>query len=168
MRGKRLGRTIAAALASIALLLGWAGVASAAPGHRAAPSNNLRPADVGATLTSAKITFLTSGEDKDGDTTVSIKVVTAAGKTAASAFDTFGRFGDGSVVPVNLLVRKNITWDALQGGTVRLHIQPNGDDTWKFGYRLDLTFDDGDVSQTIVNRVSMSEDNRDHMDPIEF
>lgn len=168
MRGKRLGRTVAAVLASIALLLGWAGVAGASPSHEAAPSRGFSPADVGATLTTAKITFLTSGEDKDNNTTLSIKVVTAAGKTAASAFDTFGKFGDGSVVPVNLLVRRNITWDALQGGSLRLHIEPNGDDTWKFGYRLDLTFDDGDVSQTIVNRISMSEDNKDHTHAIEF
>ena len=33
MRGKRLGRTVAAVLASIALLLGLAGVADATPSH---------------------------------------------------------------------------------------------------------------------------------------
>ncbi|MFD9636872.1 hypothetical protein [Streptomyces violascens] len=122
----------------------------------------------GATLTDASITFFTLDDNKDSDTLLSIQVLDRNNRVAASATGFFGQFGDGTTRPVTLKVRSGFTWDALQAGHLRLNIQPHGDDTWKFGYELDLNFSDGDFAPTIQSRLSLSEDNKTRLDPLQF
>lgn len=168
------GRAAASVATVLAVVIGSAGAASAADGASPASSSHhasavhVRPAARGATLTGASITFFTLDDDKDGDTLLSIQVLGRNNKVAASATGFFGKFGDGSTRQISLKLRPGFTWDALQGGHLRLNIQPHGDDTWKFGYELDLSFSDGDFAPTIASRLSLSEDNKTRLDPLQF
>ncbi|MFI9649301.1 hypothetical protein ACIHAA_23760 [Streptomyces sp. NPDC052040] len=175
MRTSRItGRAAASVAAVLAVVFGSAGVASAASGassavvSHGASSVRERPAATGATLTDASITFFTLDDNKDSDTLLSVQVLDSGNKVAASATGFFGQFGDGTTHPITLKVRPGVTWDALQAGHLRLNIQPHGDDTWKFGYELDLNFSDGDFAPTIESRLSLSEDNKTFLDPLQF
>ncbi|MGW7573398.1 hypothetical protein [Streptomyces sp. NPDC054765] len=116
-----------------------AGGASPATSPRNASSAHESPAAPGATLTDASITFFTLDDNKDSDTLLSIQVLDRSNRVAASATGFFGQFGDDTTHQIPLKLRPGFTWDALQAGHLRLNIQPHGDDTWKFGYELDLT-----------------------------
>ncbi|MFJ8140880.1 hypothetical protein [Streptomyces sp. NPDC096013] len=160
MKGKRLGRTVAGCTAATSLLFGYAGVASA---------STASPADTGATIVNGTATFDTTDENKDHDTTLTIKVLTASGRTAATAVGDFGEFTDGSEHPIPLLVRPTVTWDQLQGGRLTFHVDPVGDDTWRFRYNVLLNFNDGDFSLTQdSNVISLSEDHKDYSHALEF
>lgn len=163
MRSLNLARAAAVTAASTALILGGVNAASAATA-----SSGVAPRATGATLTSASITFFTLDDNKDSDTLLTIQVRTGGGTIAASKTGFFGQFGDGSTTTIPLSLRAGITWDALQTGNVKLNIQPNGDDTWKFGYELDLNFSDGDFVPTVESRLSLSEDNKIFTDPLQF
>ncbi|MFI6055071.1 hypothetical protein ACIBCO_33910 [Streptomyces violascens] len=168
------GRAVASAAVVLAVVFGSAGAAHAVGGSSPAASSHdvssvhERLAAPGATLTGASITFFTLDDNKDSDTLLSIEVLDRNNKVAASATGFFGQFGDGTTRPVTLKVRSGFTWDALQAGHLRLNIQPHGDDTWKFGYELDLNFSDGDFAPTIESRLSLSEDNKTRLDPLQF
>ena len=47
-------------------------------------------------------------------------------------------------------------------------IQPNGNDTWRFGYQLDLTFSDGSVAHTSQAAVQLTQDSRTLTQPLAF
>src|SRR5439155_24018415 len=49
----------------------------------------------------------------------------------------------------------------LQNGTVVFHIQPNGNDTWKFGFFVNMLLADGSHLAGGIQSTSMSEDFRD-------
>ena len=126
-------------------------------------------------LKAAKITFsLPQGDDKDTDTAVSVVIsskfnnqfdITIASKLHFANNDTWEDTGDKSYAynldfsPINL---------TQMGNDIKtyIHIDPNGNDTVKFGYLLSLIFDDGDpntaqieLTQTRDN-ITLSQDNR--------
>src|SRR5437660_8129263 len=96
------------------------------------------------TLAAASISFHTNDEDKNDDTNVmvTVGVGTAEGGgfiMAAQINDRFGRFGDQSDNgPFDLVVFNPLARDQLKTGSVEILIQPNGDDTWRFNFFLDL------------------------------
>jgi hypothetical protein len=128
-------------------------------------------------LKSARITFsIPQGDDKDTDTAVSVVVsskfnnqfdFTIASKLHFANNDTWEDTGDKSYTyaldfsPVNL---KQINSDIK----TQIHIDPNGNDTVKFGYRLSLVFDDGDPQTAEIeltqsrNDITLSQDSRDY------
>lgn len=168
MRNMKLARAAAVTVASTALILGGVSAASAAPAPGAIASSGVHPHAAGATLTSASISFFTLDDNKDFDTLLTIQVRTAGGTVVASKTGFFGEFRDQSTTTIPLPIRSGISWEALQGGSVRLTIQPNGNDTWKFGYELDLNFSDGDFVPTTESRLSLSEDNKVFTDRLQF
>lgn len=126
-------------------------------------------------LISAKITFyIPVGDDKDDDTAVSVIVsskfnnqfdVTIASKLHFANSDTWEDTGDKSYTynldfsPISLSqINENVR--------TYIHIDPNGNDTVKFGYRLSLIFDDGDPNTAQVeltqnrDNITLSQDNR--------
>jgi hypothetical protein len=96
-------------------------------------------------LTRASVTFHTNDEDKDDDTQVDIFVYAADQKTVvAKLTECFGHFNDNSDSgPYNLVLVKSVSRDDLKMGHVDLEIEPNGNDTWRFNFLLDLYFSDG-------------------------
>ena len=103
-------------------------------------------------LNGATITFHTTNEDKDHNTTIDIKLdgqhywVTA--EDAAVASGDYGHFDDGSSHQVPLHITKFlVTRRSLRRGQVHITITPHGglgQDTWKFTFSLDLKFTNGD------------------------
>ena len=103
-------------------------------------------------MTEASITFNTpdGGNDKDDDTKLEITVFSNFGngfmrKIAFSPFQTHGRFADGSVNTVCLPIQGTVGLSTINDLKLKIKFEPNGDDSWKFKYDLDLKFDDGTV-----------------------
>jgi hypothetical protein len=127
-------------------------------------------------LKSAKITFfLPQGDDKDTDTAVSVVVsskfnnqfdLTIASKLNFANNDTWEDTGDKSYIYVLDFAPVSITQIS---NDIKTHIQinPNGNDTVKFGYILSLIFDDGDPNTAQIeliqrrDNITLSQDSRD-------
>jgi hypothetical protein len=96
-----------------------------------------------AVLTRASITFQTYDEDKDGDTLLDVTVALMDGTVVAQVSDFFGTFHDlREDGPYDLELVDPRTRGEMKGGNVTLKISPNGNDTWRFGFFLDLLYDD--------------------------
>lgn len=111
-------------------------------------------------MSEANITFNTpdGGNDKDDDTKLQITLFSKFGsgfvrKIAFSPFQPHGRFADGSVHTINLPVQGKVSLSSINDLTLKIEFEPNGDDSWKFKYDLDLRFDDG----TVLTKSSGSE-----------
>jgi len=97
-----------------------------------------------ALLTRASVAFHTNDEDKDADSQVEVTVRLMDQTVVASIADDFGHFDDHSDAgPYDLLINQAATRRALKTGSVSVKIMPNGDDTWRFNFFLDLFFEDG-------------------------
>lgn len=97
-----------------------------------------------AVLIRASVSFHTNGEDKDDDSRVGVTVRLMDQTVVASIADEFGHFDDHSDAgPFDLLITQAATRGALKTGSVAVKIEPNGDDTWRFNFFLDLLFEDG-------------------------
>src|SRR5690242_21716317 len=95
------------------------------------------------TLVGANITFHTNDEDKDNDTLISVTVQKGA-TVVAQIEDRFQHFNDHSDAgPFDLLLVNPLTRDQLKTGKMKIAIKPNGNDTWRFNFFLDLRFSDG-------------------------
>ena len=91
-------------------------------------------------LQRASVSFHTNDEDKEDDTQVDIFVFAADKRTVvAKLTECFGHFNDHSDSgPYNLVLLKSVSRDDLRQGRVDLEIVPNGNDTWRFNFLLDL------------------------------
>ena len=97
-----------------------------------------------AVLTRASISFQTNDEDKDDDTLLDVTVALMDGTVVAQVSDFFGTFHDNHEDgPYDLELVDPRTRGEMKGGNVTLKISPNGNDTWRFDFFLDLLFDDG-------------------------
>jgi hypothetical protein len=110
-------------------------------------TNNTDP-----TLSEASITFNTpdGGDDKDDNTKLQITPFSKIGggfvrKIAFSPFQTHGRFADGSIHTIGLPVQGTVSLSSINDVKLKIEFEPDGDDTWKFKYAVDLKFSDGAV-----------------------
>lgn len=95
-------------------------------------------------LTNASINFHTNDEDKDDDTHVTITVKDENGTTAARLDSNFSHFSDHSDAgPYPLAIRSSSGKALMQRGSITIRVDPNGHDTWRFNWELDLHFSDG-------------------------
>jgi hypothetical protein len=98
-------------------------------------------------LTGAIITFQTNDDDKDDDTILDVVVYLRDGRTAVAQTNPgqpFAKFGNNSEMgPFALAVLNPVTREQLKTGHVGISIRPNGYDTWRFNFVLDLIFSDG-------------------------
>jgi hypothetical protein len=109
-----------------------------------------------ATLTTAKISGFTpdGGNDKDDDTQLKFKLFVDLGggfvqTVAETDFAAHGKFGDGQPWgPINIPVKGSFPIDKVSSLQGNMQFRPKGDDTWKFTYTLELSFNDG----TIISR----------------
>jgi hypothetical protein len=96
-----------------------------------------------AILEAATISFHTNDDDKNGDTNVYVSVQKGT-TVAAQITDQFGHFDNNTDAgPYDLLLVNQLTREELKTGNVTIAITPNGNDTWKFNFFLDLRFSDG-------------------------
>jgi hypothetical protein len=120
------------------------------------------------TLSSAKISGFTpdGGNDKDNDTQISFTLFVDYGggftqTVAHVAPQTYGRFPDGKPWgPIDIPVSGTFSIDGVSRLKGAMEFQPNGDDTWKFNYKLDLVFSDGTVLTKTGDGLSASDSAR--------
>jgi hypothetical protein len=110
-------------------------------------------------LTEAQITFHTNDEDKNDDTHITMTVRGVDGTIAAPIDDDFGHFNDHSTNgPFGLLIINPASKESLSRGNVVIRIDPNGNDTWRFNFFLDLTFLDGSHLNTEADGLELTQD----------
>lgn len=103
-------------------------------------------------MNGAKITFNTKDDDKDGDTTVDIRVDGTfdwpTAEAAARDSGNYEHFLDNTSYTIPLQIsRFLVTRRMLLRGQLVIHITPHGglgDDEWKFTFSLDFTFTNGE------------------------
>ena len=121
-----------------------------------------------AVLTRASVSFHTNGEDKDDNSRVEVTVRLMDQTVVASIADEFGHFDDHSDAgPFDLLFTQAATRGALKTGSVAVKIEPNGDDTWRFNFFLDLLFEDGAHLVAWANGLEVTESRREQSFGIE-
>jgi hypothetical protein len=121
-----------------------------------------------AILTRASVSFHTNGEDKDDDSRVEVTVRLMDQTVVASIADEFGHFDDHSDAgPFDLLITRATTRGELKTGSVAVAIHPNGDDTWRFNFFLDLLFDDVAHLIAWANGLEVTESRREQSFGIE-
>jgi hypothetical protein len=137
-----------------------------------------KPAALGEpTLRRAYITFIIpEGDDKDNDTAVSVSVstkfnsqfdLTLASRYGFAGNDTWEDPG-GKEYTYELKAATGVKLSQISGDVkTRININPVGNDTVKFNYRLVLVFDDGDPETPPFelkqerDGITLSQDNRD-------
>jgi hypothetical protein len=95
----------------------------------------------GPKLVNATAVFVTTDDDKDHDTSVSILVRRDNGEIVARLDDVTGYFANGSTktFPIKIVPSAPSRGQVLNG-TTTVVISPNGHDTWRFDYTLKLEF----------------------------
>jgi hypothetical protein len=113
-------------------------------------------------LKNCSIKFHTNDEDKDADTHVTVTVRDSGQVVAARLDSDFGHFDDHSDGgPFGLLVKNQSSKAVLQAGSVTLRVDPNGHDTWRFNFFLDLVFDDGSRLSGGASGLQLNQDQRE-------
>jgi len=121
-----------------------------------------------AILTRASVSFHTNGEDKDDDSRVEVTVRLMDQTVVASIADEFAHFDDHSDAgPFDLLITQAATRGALKTGSVAVKIEPNGDDTWRFNFFLDLLFEDAAHLIAWANGLEVTQSRREQSFGIE-
>jgi hypothetical protein len=94
-------------------------------------------------LVSALASFHTNDDDKDDDTILTVTIERAPDEFAKvdNIIGTFDDHTDNG--PFGLSIQGLISKSTLPGATTTLRIQPDGNDTWRFNYFLDLVYSDG-------------------------
>ena len=111
-----------------------------------------------AVLTRASVSFHTNDEDKDNDTWVEVSVKLIDGSVVTSLTDQFAHFGDNSDAgPFDLVPVKQATRGELKTGNVTVSISPNGNDTWRMNFFVDLLFEDGAHLLARANGIELTE-----------
>lgn len=110
-------------------------------------------------LTQAQVTFHTNDEDKNDDTHLTITVRGSDGTIAARIDDDFGIFKDHTDHgPFGLLIFNPAPKEKLAQGNVVIRIDPDGNDTWRFNFFLDLAFDDNSHLNTQVDGLELTDE----------
>ncbi len=124
-------------------------------------------------LVAAKIVFDTyspGGDDKDHDTKVTVKLHTkekVGGEynrlvAQRENFDGDKKYDDPSKHEKELDLQGTMTRADIDGLRVHIHIEPNGHDTWKFHYKVQLKFDDGSVLEKGEDGVKLTQGAKTH------
>jgi hypothetical protein len=100
-----------------------------------------------ATAQSAFIDFQSGQDGKDSDTRVTITLTDRNGLEFGRLVGTFGEFAANSdsgqlAIPIT---NTAATFDSTPGGTVRVHIDPNGNDTWFLDWSGQIDFASGQI-----------------------
>jgi hypothetical protein len=114
-----------------------------------------------ATIANSTVRFHTNDEDKDDDTHVTVTVTDDNNVVAAQISNDFGHFDDHSDAgPFGLEIHNASEKGGLQRGNVTLRIDPNGHDTWRFNFFLDLEFSDGSHLSGGADGLELTQDRR--------
>jgi hypothetical protein len=111
-----------------------------------------------ASLVNGMVTFHTNDDDKDKEINVTIEVRDNEGELAAQISDTFGQFPDHTNNgPFYLQVLNREDKSKLEGGTVLIRADTQGDQAWNFNFLLELHFDDSSTLSASANGLRLNE-----------
>jgi hypothetical protein len=114
------------------------------------------------TVATANIKFHTTDDDKDHDTHVTVEVKDGNGLVIARIDNDFGHFDNNSDSgPFDMPIVNASSRDDCERGSVRIHIDPNGHDTWHFNFFLQIVFSDGQVYPGGAEGLSLDQNNRE-------
>jgi hypothetical protein len=106
------------------------------------------------TLTSVEAKFDTTKDDKNGDSKLDVYVKNRDGQEVAKSEGNEGVWERHSSHSVTLQVEGNPTKAEVAHGSVVLTFHPRGGDTWKFNYKVTLTFsDNSSITKELVGGV---------------
>src|SRR5947209_5877046 len=153
-----------AAYAAICLTCGGGDGGGTAPAPKPAPTvTALSVPTTEPALVAATVSFHTNNEDKDGDTGVLVQM-RDQNNTVDSDLSlglANGGFPDNSDRgPYSMLIRNNVPKTLVHGGSVTIVITPNGHDTWRFNYNVDLQFSDGSHLSSSNQGLQLDQNNR--------
>jgi Divergent InlB B-repeat domain/PKD domain len=120
--------------------------------------------EIPATAESAFIDFQSGQDGKDSDTRVTVTLTDRNGLVFGRLVGTFGEFAANSdsgqlTIPITSTAA---TFDSAPGGEVRVHIDPNGNDTWFLDWTGEVHFASGQIiTFGGPGSGSVSEDRRD-------
>jgi len=114
-----------------------------------------------AKIKNCRLRFHTNDEDKDLNTHVTVTVRDEVGRIAARIDSDFNHFDDHTDFETSLPIRHQSTVAELQAGTVTIRIDPNGSDTWRFNFDLDLVFEDNSRLGGGQSGLSLNQNNRE-------
>jgi hypothetical protein len=110
--------------------------------------------------------FFTRNDNKDDDTILRIELHKADKTTVAKKEKISGEFADFSTHSFDVPVIGSFLKNEVTGSYTSLHIDPNGNDTWKFNYHLTLRFSDQSTVTRDFNDKALSQDVRDANYPL--
>ena len=114
------------------------------------------------TLRNCTIKFHTNDDDKDDDTHVTVTVRDGEQVITARIDNDFGHWDDNSDQgPFGLIIKNRSEKASLATGSITIRIDPNGSDTWKFNFYLDLVFDDGSRLSGGADGLKFNQDRRE-------
>lgn len=94
-------------------------------------------------LASATVTFDTRNDGKDAKSAVEVQLIRTGSELAADARTSGTEFKDDTKSPpIALTVRGPFSPSDMETGYLRLHLTPDGNDTWTFDVRLSLRYAD--------------------------
>jgi len=118
-------------------------------------------------LTDAEVAFHTNDDNKDGDTQLTVTLRQDSGLVAARVSGNFGGFpNDSDNGPFTLLLENASPKNTLTGGSVVIRIDPQGNDTWRFNFTLDMTFSDGTHLFSAHDGVDLDQDGHELAFPL--
>src|SRR5215472_7444069 len=118
-------------------------------------------------LTDAEVAFHTNDDNKDGDTQLTVTLRQDSGLVAARVSGNFGGFpNDSDNGPFTLLLENASPKNTLTGGSVVIRIDPQGNDTWRFNFTLDMTFSDGTHLFSAHDGVDLDQDGHELAFPV--
>jgi hypothetical protein len=122
----------------------------------------LKKQDAEAVLISVSATFHTNNDDKDDDTELTISLTKGNQLFATTPQPILGLFDDGTNNgPFYLLVTPGVKKADIPNAITTVHIEPNGNDTWRFDYKLVLGFSDQSNSEYLWRFLVVDQDNKD-------
>ena len=112
-----------------------------------------------ASLVQTMVAFHTNDEDKDDDPHMTVTVRQSDGTIAARIDDDFGHFNDHSNNgPFGMLALNQANKADLRTGDVTRRVDPNGNDTWRFNFSLDVLFSDGSHLNIEADGLELNQD----------
>jgi hypothetical protein len=122
-------------------------------------------------VTAAKIVFDTyspRGDDKDPDTNVTVELRTKEGTeykrliAKKEKFDGDKKYKDPSRNEKELDIQGSLTRQDIDGVKVYIHMEPNGNDTWRFHYKIQIQFDNGTILEKGEDGIELTQDSKTH------
>ena len=110
------------------------------------------------TLSSVKVLFHTTDDDKDKDTTVSVFINLPTGELVAKIENIRGEFKNQSDKNFDLAIVKTIAEQQIQGCTTTIRTaKSEGHDIWKFDFKVEIKFKDRPVIPIEVQGITLKE-----------